>query len=571
MQRLKRNDPRNNTKYHELHLRVRSCVFVDRYLLRLTLKSHAISCLVALLLLLPGVNAQGQKRTDSRPRKLPSADKVVNDYLKAIGGKKKVATIRDATYDWLIQRDNQPTGTAKTELKAPASVRSEITFADGQEVSGAHGVQVTAGANGASAWTRGLDGQLRTLTGAEASAAKLQALLDASRLLNYKKLNVLARVVSLSNVDSEPAYVVEFSTRAGGRLRYWFSSSSKLLLRIDDEQTKSTRNLFDYRAATGGTPLLEPHRVQLSTGDSNTLTFVLQHVRYNNAVSDSAFDPPRTTETLDVRALLVEVGRNQDDVERRVTEYAFIQKETDREINSKGEITKETQKVFEVFPIANDTPIKKLLSENGVQLSAERAAKESKRVEEEFLKAERDREKNEQKAERRKIEQRKKTAQNDDGDPELSLFLRACEFISPRRERFRDRDAVVFNFRPRQGFSPANREESLISKLVGVVWIDPVDKQVIRLEARLAEGFKMAGGLLLSLRPGAGLVIEQARMTEGVWLPRLAQVNLSMKLLLFAGREMNKTIEWSDYKHFKGDVSDYKLDAPKTVDDPKRP
>jgi hypothetical protein len=96
-----------------------------------------------------------------------------------------------------------------------------------------------------------------------------------------------------------------------------------------------------------------------------------------------------------------------------------------------------------------------------------------------------------------------------------------------------------------------------------VVWIDPIDKQVMRLEARLAEGFKMAGGLLLSLRPGAGFVMEQTRMAEGVWLPRLAQVNLSVKVLLFGGGDLNKTIEWSDYKHFKGDVGDYKLDAPK--------
>ena len=517
---------------------------------------------MALLLVIHVGSVQAQKRTDSRPQKLPSAEKVVSDYLKAIGGKKNVATIRDATYHWQIQRDHQTIGTAKAELKAPAALRSELTLDNRQ---------VLSGANGASAWTQGLDGQLRTLTGTEAAAAKLQALLDASRLLNFKKLNVLARVVSLSDLGSERAYVVEFSTRAGARLRYWFSSSSKLLLRIDDEQTKSTRSFSDYRVGTSSISLLEPHRIHVTTGDTPPLTFVLQRVSYNNAISESAFDPPRTTDAVDVRALLKEVGANQDEVERRVTEYAFIQKETDREINSKGEVTKETQKVFEVFPIANDVPIKKLLSENGVQLSAERAAKETKRVEEEFLKAERDREKNEQKAERRRNEQRKKAAQNDDGDPELSMFLRACEFVSPRRERFRDRDAVVFNFRPRPGFNPANREESLISKLVGVVWIDPVDKQVMRLEARLAEGFKMAGGLLLSLRPGAGLVMEQARMAEGVWLPRLAQVNLSMKVLLFAGREMNKTIEWSDYKHFKGDVSDYKLEAPKTVDDPKRP
>ena len=53
-----------------------------------------------------------------------------------------------------------------------------------------------------------------------------------------------------------------------------------------------------------------------------------------------------------------------------------MQKETDREINSKGEMKKETIKVYEVFPIANREPVMKLISENGVALSGERAAKE---------------------------------------------------------------------------------------------------------------------------------------------------------------------------------------------------
>jgi hypothetical protein len=102
----------------------------------------------------------------------------------------------------------------------------------------------------------------------------------------------------------------------------------------------------------------------------------------------------------------------------------------------------------------------------------------------------------------------------------------------------------------------------LIAKLIGVVWIDPVDKQVIRFEARLAESFKVVGGLLASMKPGAALVIEQTRMDRGVWLPRFAHVNLSVKFLLFAGNDFNKTIEWSDYKHFSGDVKDYKIEAP---------
>jgi hypothetical protein len=161
---------------------------------------------------------------------------------------------------------------------------------------------------------------------------------------------------------------------------------------------------------------------------------------------------------------------------------------------------------------------------------------------------------------------RKKAArakEGEDDDVEISQFLKVHEFVSPRRERFRDRDAVVFDFRVRPGFKSSNREENLISKLVGVVWIDPADKQVMRLEARLAEGFKMAGGLLVNLRPGAAFVMEQTRVAEGLWLPKTAQINLSVKVLLFGGGDYNQSFEWSDYKHFSGDVGDYKLDAPK--------
>jgi len=418
-----------------------------------------------------------------------------------------------------------------------------------------------------SVWTRGLDGIAHTLTDAEAAAARLQATLEASHLLNIKKSNVLARVVSLKTVEAGPAYVVEFSLRNGARLRYLFSATTKFLIQIEDDARHTTTRLADYRAVGD---ILEPHRVSIDNG-TGALTFLLQRATYNTGISDSAYDPPRATEALDVISLLREVSANQDQLEQRFTEYSFLQKETAREIDSKGQLKKETVKVYEVFPIAHREPVMKLISENGVTLAGERAEKEQKRVAEEFAKAERDKDKDAQKAEKRKAEEaerRRKRAEkngdNNDDDVDISQFLKICEFVSPRRERFRDREAVVFDFRPRTGFKPSNRQEALIAKLVGVVWIDPADKQVMRLEARLAEGFKMGGGLLVNLRPGAALVMEQTRMVEGIWLPRLAQINLSVKVLLFGGGDFNQTIEWSDYKHFSGDVGDYKLDVPKT-------
>jgi hypothetical protein len=515
---------------------------------------RALMCAVLFAVICSSPQLLRAQHAAAMPKKLPSAEKIVDSYLKAIGGKKRVAAIRDATYEWEIHLKDRTMGIARTQTKTPSSVRAELIFGNGQIISAA---------NPRSAWTHGLDGKLHTLTDAEAAAARLQAVLDASHLLDVKKSNVLSRVNS--SRTAEPAYVVEFSLRSGARLRYLFSPNTKLLISIEDDARKTITRFEDYRSEGN---ILEPHRVNIDSGGTGELTFVLQRVSYNTGIADSIFDPPRAAEVLDVPALLRDVSRNQDRLEQRFTEYSFIQKQTDREISGKGETKKETVKVFEVFPIPNREPVMKLISENGVPLSEERAAKEQKRVEEEFAKAEQDKDKNEQKVQKRRAErQKKKTArakEGEDDDVDISQFLKIHEFVSPRRERFRDHDAVVFDFRPRPGFKPSNREEDLISKLVGVAWIDPVDKQVMRLEARLAEGFKMAGGLLVNLRPGAAFVMEQTRMVEGIWLPRMAQINLSVKVLLFGGGDFNQTIEWSDYKHFSGDVGDYKLDAPKT-------
>lgn len=511
---------------------------------------------MVLLAILSTVGAvSAQSRTN---QKLPSVEKIVEKYLKAVGGKKRAASIRDSLKDWTIKLAGQDFGIAKTQTRAPSSARSEMTFANGVIISAA---------NASSAWTKGLDDEVRTLTGPEGGAAKLQALLEAGHLIDYKKSNAAARVISVGDLGSEPAFIVEFSTRSGARLHYYFSRQSGLITKIEDDARKTRIRLSDYRAVAG---LMQAHQLRIDLPGSGELLLSLQKVSYNVGISGSQFDPPAAAEALNVPELLRAISRNQDQIEDRFSEYSFLQKETNREINGKGEIKKETSQVFEVFPIANREPILKLISDNGIPLSTERAAKEQKRVEEEFLKAERDRDKNEAREQKRRTERMRKRAgkNEEEDDVAISQFLKVCEFVAPRRERFRDREAIVFDFRARPGFRPSNRQEDLISKLVGVVWIDPTDKQIIRLEARLAEGFKMAGGLLFSLRPGASMAMEQTRMNEGIWLPRLAQINLSMKVLLFGGGDLNKTIEWSDYKHFSGDVRDFALDAPKSGEKP---
>jgi len=90
-------------------------------------------CALLLIGLLAGNQQLLHAQQETAPqKKLPSAEKIVDGYLKAIGGKKRVATIRDATYEWRIQLKDQPMGIAKTQTKTPASVRSELIFGNGQ-------------------------------------------------------------------------------------------------------------------------------------------------------------------------------------------------------------------------------------------------------------------------------------------------------------------------------------------------------------------------------------------------------------------------------------------------------
>ena len=259
------------------------------------------------------------------PRKLPSAEKVIDNYLKAVGGKKVVFGIRDTTYDYSIQVNDQPFGLARVQTKIPGSERWEMTFGNGQ---------IIFATNSGSAWERGINGQLRTLTGNEAAAAKLRGILNASRLVNIKKSNVLARVVSVGDLGSEPAYIVEFSTRNGARLQYYFSIKTGLITKIADDVRKNRIFFEDYKRNKG---VLEPHKIRLNLG-AGEMTLQLQTVTYDTGFAAGIFDPPAATETLDVVGLLREVGKNQDELEQRVSEYAFRQKETDRQITDKGVI-----------------------------------------------------------------------------------------------------------------------------------------------------------------------------------------------------------------------------------------
>ena len=91
------------------------------------------------------------------------------------------------------------------------------------------------------------------------------------------------------------------------------------------------------------------------------------------------------------------------------------------------------------------------------------------------------------------------------------------------------------------------------------MWIDEQDKQVARIEAVLFDNFKIGAGLLANLKKGASFTLEQERVGDEIWLPSTADINLSVKVLLVKGINVNQIVKSSNYRKFNTEVKDSKV------------
>jgi hypothetical protein len=144
----------------------------------------------------------------------------------------------------------------------------------------------------------------------------------------------------------------------------------------------------------------------------------------------------------------------------------------------------------------------------------------------------------------------------------LGQALRASKLLNPRWERFRGREVLVFDFEPNPAYKPRDLYDKFTNKLAGAIWIDPQAKQVVRMEQRLLEPYRWAGGLAASLAQGAVLVVEYDFVNNEVWLPVYHDVNMAVRVFLAIGVKVNRSVRNSEFKKFTVESEAEKLKVP---------
>ena len=212
-------------------------------------------------------------------------------------------------------------------------------------------------------------------------------------------------------------------------------------------------------------------------------------------------------------------------------------------------MTKKQVNEYTFFYLNGDeitTPVKK----DGKPLSDEEQKKENEKTRKRIEQEQKKEKKEEQKeAKQEKAKEEGKESKNNE-DPGIEIFLRVCQFVNPRRERFRGQDVLVFDFEPNPEYKPKNFVEHVVKELAGVVWIDEKAHDVVRLEAYFVGDVRLAAGVLANVQKGTSFVFEQAFINNEVWLPTYLEAHVGVRLLLVKGFKVNVTTRYSDYKRF---------------------
>ncbi len=236
----------------------------------------------------------------------------------------------------------------------------------------------------------------------------------------------------------------------------------------------------------------------------------------------------------EIHQLMHEVEEHQKQLEKVRENYTFSSFQTIQDIDENGQVKKtETAEAEDFF--VNGHVIERMVKKNGKPLDDHDEQKETERV-------------------TKLVEKAEKTPP---GQPlqgqtvSVSRVLEIMDVRNSRRENYRSRPAIVFDFAGRKDAKTHGLAEDASKKLQGTLWVDEADRQVAHLEVSFEENFKVAGGLFATIEKGSSFRFDQTLVNGELWLPTGSEGTMEARLLMVKNLRQRFTERDYDYKRFR--------------------
>jgi hypothetical protein len=471
------------------------------------------------------------------PTRAQDPQKIVDQYIKAVGGSKNLSKARTVTIEGTFQTQDGKTGTYTLDTRLPNRYYSELVLGD---------TSLIEAYNGKSAWHRAASGEFSTLVGADGSQLEAAGQYYNSHLVDFKKNKIGVGFAATSKVRGKDALELEVTTMTGIKRHVFFDPQTHLIIKEAATIGGIEQQILydDYRTVSS---LKIPYKIELHRG-ADAYDIAVSRAEVNAAVGERVFDFPKKSQVQlpDLKALFKEIDDNQKAIDKLKENYAGTRNEEETEYDKTGKISKRELHEYTFFYLDGDE-VSTLVKKDGQPLSEAEQKKENEKTQKEIQDIEKRKAKKDAKDEKNKEEGKEK---KDEDEPGIEVFLRACQFVNPRRERFRGQDVLVFDFEPNPEFKPRKLVEKVVHELAGVIWVDENAHDVARLEAYFVGDFRFAGGVIANLQKGTSFIFEQAFINNEVWLPTYEEAHVGVRVFLVKAFKVNAVTRYSDYKKF---------------------
>ena len=219
----------------------------------------------------------------------------------------------------------------------------------------------------------------------------------------------------------------------------------------------------------------------------------------------------------DIHQLMKEVHEHQKKLDKVRESYTYTSSQITEDIDSKGHVTKTETREVEIF-FVNGHEIFRRVKKDGKPLTDSEQQKETERVTKVVEKA--------QKPETEKQEEQQIT---------VSHILELMNVRNPRREIYRGRPTIVFDFVGRKDAKTHGMVEDASKKVQGTMWVDEADREVAHMDVSFTDNFHVAGGMVANIEKGSNIHFDQAPVNGEIWFPTGTEGTIGMRLFLVKG------------------------------------
>jgi hypothetical protein len=129
----------------------------------------------------------------------------------------------------------------------------------------------------------------------------------------------------------------------------------------------------------------------------------------------------------------------------------------------------------------------------------------------------------------------------------VDAMFEAYRYTWLGRETRDGRVLLKFHMDPDPAYKPSSRFTEFLRHGAATVWVDEQAAQVVRIETELTSDVSFVGGVFGKVYRGGRMVLEQAEVQPGIWLPMSYQYDFVGRKLLFLF-EIHERREESHYQ-----------------------